>query len=280
MTAKEQFEVNKRIEELVASKGDKRESYTLDELALIGLYGGSGGLADQGAKGKGILYEFYTPKEVAEAMWGLILRYLGDLRKDGICLLEPAIGTGNLIANAPPDTYRIDGFEINPVTSVITSLLFPSQAPTKNKPKGLEVNIYNKSFESLFYSDIERYPITSREPEPVYNVVIGNPPYGTPNSMYQGLGEKKRTGNPTNWNDYFIHRSLDLTVSGGIVCLLVGGEQKSGARLFLERPASTDKGNTKIQIAERAELVDAYRLPIKTFERSECGTEIVVFRKR
>ena len=66
-----QLELNKSIEEYIDAKDSKKSAYSAMDKIHISQYTGSGALIKQGASGKGILYEYYTPDKVIERMWGL-----------------------------------------------------------------------------------------------------------------------------------------------------------------------------------------------------------------
>jgi len=93
------------IEALVRSKAAKGEAFTPEELAFVRKYEGAGGQGAKGATGQGVLYEFYTPEYVCEWMWKLAYRYGFDPKGT---VLEPSVGTGRLLDNAPyPEIYRV-----------------------------------------------------------------------------------------------------------------------------------------------------------------------------
>jgi len=118
--AKNQHQINLEIEEFLKRKKANNESYSEEEKAYINQYEGSGGQAKHGARGVEILYEFYTPSEVCTLMWELA--YVYGFPKTGK-VLEPSMGTGRLIADAP-DKNNVTGFEINPFTAYISQILF------------------------------------------------------------------------------------------------------------------------------------------------------------
>ena len=64
--------------------------------------------------------------------------------------------------------------------------------------------------------------------------------------------------------------------SGGLLIYIIGVEVAAGGKPFLQQGVTENK---KL-IAERAELVDAYRLPNGVFERTDVLTDIVVFKKK
>ena len=68
MKKQNQFQINNEIEELITEHDAQGLSYSNFTKNLISQYSGSGGQGKHGAKGEGILYEFYTPQYVCELM--------------------------------------------------------------------------------------------------------------------------------------------------------------------------------------------------------------------
>jgi adenine-specific DNA methylase len=89
------------------------------------------------------------------------------------------------------------------------------------------------------------------------------------------MGEKDYT-HATNYIEYFITRSLDLLNSGGLLVFIVGAEVASGGVLFLD----SQPNKVKASIAEKADLIDAYRLPNGVFERTDVVSDIIVLKKK
>ena len=89
------------------------------------------------------------------------------------------------------------------------------------------------------------------------------------------MGEDKYT-DADSWVEYFIFRGLDLLQKDGLLIYIVGAEQYNGGTMFLDSPLT----KAKKAIFEKADLIDAYRLPNKVFERTKVSSEIVIFKKR
>lgn len=255
------FELNKAIEELLDSRTDSE--FTAEEKAFLKYYSGYGGLGDFGATGKGLLYEYYTPTAIVEKMWGLAYKY----GFSGGHVLEPSCGTGEFIQFAP-DQSKVVGYEINKYSARIAKILYP------------QATIDVKYFEELFIrnrdsirNNLQFVPNASRMD---YSLIIGNPPYGTFDGIYAGMGEKTYT-KATNYIDYFIRRGLDLLAPGGLLIFIVGAEVAAGGVPFLDQKRS---GACKETIANMATLVDAYRLPNGVFERTDVVTDIIVLKKK
>jgi len=250
-----QFDINKAIEELLAAK-DSSE-LTIEEKNFLTYYSGYGGLEKFGASGKGLLYEYFTPSLIAKKMWALAYKHGFE---EGM-VLEPSCGIGEFIKYAPEQAL-VTGYEINATSAKIAKILYP------------EANIVLEPFEKIFiknnYTIKDKLTGLNR-----YSLVIGNPPYGSMGGLYAGMGEKDYA-KAINYIDYFILRGLDLLKSGGILVYVIGTEVAAGGKPFLQQGITENK---KL-IAQRAELVDAYRLPNGVFERTDVLTDIVVFKKK
>jgi len=258
------FELNRAIEEFIDENKDKQTEWSEDERKFISKYSGYGGLEKFGdftdQELKGLLYEYYTPDEIVKKMWGLAYKY-GYGSSIGSDVVETSAGTGNFFMYAPTDARKV-AYEINPYSIEILKILYP------------DVETNKMPFEKLF---IKRNKSIGGKMNdlPKFSLCIGNPPYGKISSYYFKMGEDKYT-KATSFVEYFISRGLDLLVPGGLLIYVVGAEQYNGGKLFL------DSGITpaKELIHEKAELLDAYRLPANLFERTGVSTEILVFKKR
>jgi type I restriction-modification system DNA methylase subunit len=250
-----QFLVNKAIEELLDMKS--ASDMTVEEKNFLTYYSGYGGLEKFGATGKGLLYEYFTPPLIAKKMWALAYKH----GFEGGLVLEPSCGIGEFIKYAPEQDL-VHGYEINVTSAKIASILYP-KARIKTDP-----------FEKLFIKN--NYTIKGNTKGiDNYSLVIGNPPYGSMAGLYAGMGEKEYA-RANNYIDYFILRGLDLLSSGGLLVYVIGTEVAAGGIPFLQQGITENK---KL-IAERADLVDAYRLPNGVFERTDVLTDIVVFKKK
>lgn len=255
---KNAFDLNKAIEELLDSKKSiGSDNFRVEEKEFLQYYSGYGGLEKFGAEGKGLLYEYFTPALIAQTMWGLSYQH----GFKGGRVLEPAAGIGEFVKYAP-DKNLVTAFEINPYSARIMNILYPT------------THVFVKYFEELFI--VNRNTIKGKTGAlEKYDLVIGNPPYGEFLGKFAGMGEKDYT-RAGNYIDYFIFRGLDLLKTGGLLTFIVGAEVASGGKPFLQQQMNT----CKREIAEKSELVDAYRLPNGVFERTDVLTDIIVLRKK
>ena len=234
--------VNDQVRDIVKKP---MSEITEDDKAILRKYEGAGGREKQGETGKGLLDEYYTPVPIVKEMWNLAKQY-GF--KEGGSVLEPSVGTGRFIEEGPKANYT--GAEIDETSSKIAAVL--------TKDKG--ARIYNMPFEEMF---------VTREGDkkknlPTYDLVIGNPPYGTHRGYYGAIDENKIQ----KYEDYFIKKGLDSLKFDGTLVMVVPSS-------FLK----TGESKAKTRIMETGELVDAIRLPEKTFGTTSIGTDILVFKK-
>lgn len=241
-----QHELNQSIENFVKNKEyDKYVELPNDIKNWLKSYTGAGGLEKQGAKGKGLLSEYYTPKNIVKKMWDLTAQYINT---DGAKVLEPSVGIGRFLESAPDNT-TFDVVEMNPISAKITELLYPN------------ANVEIGEFQKRFIKN--NAPVKNVTPE--YDIVIGNPPYGPYNGIFKGMGEGKGID---RFETYFINRGLDSLKENGIMTFIIPSSFLDGAIT-----------PTKLQIGQKAELLDAYRLPENTFDTTSQGTDIIVLRK-
>lgn len=246
--------LNQEIEAFIHHKDLNRESYSKDEISYIRQYSGSGGKGSQGATGKGILHEYYTPELISENMWKLAHHY----GFGGGTVLEPALGTGNLIADAP-DYSKVVGFEINPVSARIAEIAFPG------------VTVHPGYFETAFLSSprfVKRLPgFSSWLEQYPFDLVISNPPFGKYANFYSSFFRKPSI--PT-FEATFIYYGLQLLRPGGLLVYLIPSN-------FLRN------GNTynvvKAEIGTLATFIDAFRLP-PAVEKTEIPLDILILKRK
>ena len=250
-----QFELNKQIQQFILQKDKNAESYSTADRKFIAQYEGSGGQGSKGATGEGVLYEFFTPDFICELMWKLAYRY-GF--KAGGSVLEPSVGTGNLLKWAPNNS-KCYGFEINPISKRITEILYP------------DAKIYEGYFETAFLQE-PRY--TARLKDKLtwlggypFSLVIGNPPYGKYKNKYSSYFTRPKMH---QIELFFMYQGLQLLKPGGLMVYLTGSN-------FLRNGISYQ--SEKLELEKLADIVDAYRLP-PVFKFSKVPTDIIVFKRK
>ena len=192
---------------------------------------------------RGVLDEYYTDEKLVNAVRNLIKNNFPQ--KQSINVLEPSVGTGNFLHATDNLGLKtnITAFEINETTAKIAKLLHP------------KATINLRSFETEFITDNG----TKKDFTPQYDLVVGNPPYGSHRGLYLGLGEETKL---PRYEDYFVKRSLDV--------------MNEGATLAMVLPSGWLNRQNKLS---GAELSEAYRLPNRAFKAADVGTDIVILRK-
>jgi hypothetical protein len=242
-------EINTKSKEILESKNYSMNAsdYTKEEKDILRQYTGAGWKASEGATGRWLLDEYYTPKDIVQSMWNLATKQTEW--KTWLDVFEPTVWVGRFIENAP-DGQNIYWMELDKTSGTIAKIL--------NHNADIKIG----DFQSLFMDDKWRKVSIQRK----YDVIIGNPPYWPRGGIYKWLWEESSIGKQ---EEYFIKRGIDLLKPDGILTFIV----PSG---FLK----TGSNKTKEAIIKAGwELIDAYRLPEKMFEDTAIGTDILVFKK-
>lgn len=176
----------------------------------------------------------FTPPEVVKAMWSAV----NQMGFAGGRVLEPGMGVGNFFGLCPGELTKISNFhgvEIDGLTGRIARCIYP------------DAEIRIEGFE------------TSRYPDGMFDLVIGNVPFGT-YSAYEERYAKHRL--PVH--DQFIVKSLDLVKPGGIVALV-------SSSFTLDKEGET----ARMLMHKQAYFAGAFRLPKSSFA-AQAGTETTV----
>ncbi|MEU5181135.1 UvrD-helicase domain-containing protein [Streptomyces longwoodensis] len=164
---------------------------------------------------------------------------------DGGSVLEPGSGIGNFIGYAP-DGADMTGVEIDPVTARIAKALYP------------HAEVRHESFGE------------TRAPNGTFDLAIGNVPFGrykVPDLVHNKGGH--------SIHNHFILKSLDLTRGGGLVAVVTSALTMDGHGKRAE--------TARMEMAEKAELVGAIRLPSGAHQRTagtSVMTDLLIFRRR
>jgi N12 class adenine-specific DNA methylase/predicted RNA methylase len=184
----------------------------------------------------------YTPASVVSAIY----QGLSRIGFTGGRVMDPAVGTGHFVG-LMPDAMRerstITAIELDPLTADIGQRLYPS------------ITFINRGFEKVTV------------PTDHFDVVVGNPPYGS-QSLYD---QDHRDLSDFSIHNFFIAKSLDKLRPGGVLAVVV-------SRYFMDAA----NGATREHLAERAHLLGAIRLPNNTFSENaltEVTTDIVFLQK-
>lgn len=224
-------------------ENDPKRIPTPEEKLILSRYTGKGGnLEVEGVKGS--QYEYYTPFPVANAMWDL----MKDLGFDGGAVLDPCAGTGIFSAGRPENTV-MQSVELDEVSGTINAMVNNQQ----------DHNVIISPFEA----------IAAKTADNSYDAVITNVPFGSKEA--RGDNARLDIYADDDLDTYFVKRSIDKLKHGKLGVFLASTKLMTGAssRKFRQ------------QIALKAELIGAYRLPNKVFHPTgaDVVTDIIVFRK-
>lgn len=219
---------------------------TESDKQILSQYVGAGGTDEDSSSNSGVLYEFYTPRNVISKVWQLVDKY--NPRQDKT-VIEPSSGIGRF---AEGRSEKFTMFELEEDSARIAHILHPDAEIVQ----GAFQEHFMKQKQGRFTKNFEQY-----------DVAVGNPPYGAYTGKYKGLGEGKDF---KRYESYFMARTLDTVKDSGIMAMVVPSGFLDGGSAY---------GRDLEKIAGKAELLEAWRLPNGTFESTDVGTDIVVFRK-
>lgn len=260
---------NQRVHELIDEKGPNPAAYSPDEIELLRAYNGSGQRFDVAGSDPAGLYEFYTPVWLGSRMWELAYHYGFD-RSTGK-VLEPSAGNGAILGagNAAELGDRLTAMEINPYTNAILRIFFPDAV----------VYEHTMPFETLFLEPRRnRYNkrLTGKltwEPSYPFDLVIGNPPYGKhygEKAYYFRKGKNGFKGIQVEY--FFLEYGMKLLKPGGLLIFLTSTS--------LLRTAVNYQRFKAESLIHLGELIDCYRAPSHTYERTQSPAEIEVWRRK
>jgi len=212
------------------------------------------------------LDEFFTPKWTAEIMFDLAIKH-GFM---GGSVLEPSFGHGVFFDVAIENSNKtkigikednLYGFEIYKPNFDLVKKKYP------------KANLYDHNFEYQFIKQDIFFRKNNIQKSSMFNsksfdLVIGNPPYGTHKSPHAFYFDKKMQ---VRYEGFFIWLALQKVKQGGLVIFIINSLWLQNGNLY---------NYQKEQIGKIGELIDAYRLPNKTFKDTDIATDIVVFRKK
>jgi N12 class adenine-specific DNA methylase len=172
-----------------------------------------------------------------------ISRHLGF---NGGKILEPAAGIGHFMGLLPEDMSKSSFFVVEKdiISGLITKYLYPD---SKVRVNGFEnVKLPNNYFDMA-----------------ISNVPFGNIPITDSEYASSATGQI---------HNYFFAKSLDKVKEGGLVIFVTS----TGTM-------DTSRGDFREYIADRADLIGAFRLPSDTFKENagtEVTTDLIILRKR
>jgi N-6 DNA Methylase/Helicase conserved C-terminal domain len=211
-------------------------------------YSGTGGNL-VGADGLlGSDYEYYTPKPIAEGIWGL----LGELGFKGGKTLDPCAGVGVFGATSP-DNVAMETIELDPTSGRINQLVNggPSYSATISP------------FEA----------VASKTADEQFDAVVSNIPFSKEKSARGTNYELDPKYQNETIEAYFILRSLEKLKPGGLAAFIVP------PRMVSAKGGRDEK--LRIALSYMAEFMGAYRLPNSVFGTASADTitDVIVLRK-
>lgn len=248
----------KQIEEFIHEKDSKNKTYSKADIDFIAQYPGKGGSKESDV---GILHQFYTPDWICSIMYQLALFH----GYDGGTILDPSMGTGNIIAPFP-DKSMITGFEPDDISHRIASLRFPKATIYKNY---LET-AFLQPLSSDIYGALMKKQTTWLQGFP-FSLVITNPPYGQYHNFYSG--RMKGLMNKVKFAQMeiaFILFGLKLLKQGGLLIYIT-------AQNFMRNGNKYEP--MKLELSKYADLLDAYRLP-PVFDKTKVCPDILIFKRK
>lgn len=243
---------------LLKSLEESGKKPTKEQQAILARYKGWGGLKNAFSDyyNQRQLKELLTDEEFANARASIlnahytstkvisgIYKGLARLGFKGGNVLEPSMGVGNFFG------------------------VMPGSIAGKTNLYGVEMDSLTGRIAKMLYPDaaIEISPFQDvKYPEGSFDAIVGNVPFSEITFPYKG-------GKYT-LHDYFFLKSLDTLKEGGVAMLLTS-------------TGTLDKLNVKArhEIAKRANLVAAFRLPNNAFETNagtSVTTDLIVLQKR
>lgn len=160
-------------------------------------------------------------------------------------VLEPAMGIGNFYGNLPSnlENSKLYGIELDSLSGRIARKLYPNADIEVN---GYADTRYQDNFFDLAISNI-----------PFGNIPIYDSKYKHTNFLI---------------HDYYFQKTLDKVRAGGIIA-------------FITSTGTMDKNDFRVRkyIAERADLIGAFRLPNDTFKNianTKASTDVIFLKKK
>lgn len=191
------------------------------------------------------LDSFYTSESVVRAIYDS-LEHMGLNASNVKNVLEPSCGIGNFIGLRPESWKNVNftAIEQDSITARIAQKLHPTQ------------RVINSGFQDV------------KIRENHYDLVIGNPPFGSQKLHDSRYPEESKH----SIHNYFIMKGLRAVRPGGVMAFVV-------SRYFMDQ---VDDGARK-QISDSANFLGAVRLPTEAFRENantEVTTDIVFFQKK
>ena len=234
-------------------EGSPSKALTEEQQIILGSFTGFGGIAnrletDEEAKGLLNAYEIELTRESSLTAYytpELIVEHTWNmLEKGGYSggrVLEPSAGTGAFIKGRPKELDHNQHFTAVEIEPISAQIMRKTLPSTR---------VFNSGFEQVRFA------------EKAYDLVIGNVPFGEYSLYDQNYASR-------SIHNYFIDKSIDLLDIDGVLVIATS-------------TSTLDAKNKEFRtdIAKRADLLAAIRLPNKVFSGTTASVDFLVFKKR
>ncbi len=214
---------------------------------------------------------YYTPPHVVSSMVKQISEKLFNKESEFMHILEPSCGNGQVISalyEAFPNA-RIVGVELDLITSRIAEKMFPDE----------RVRIINGNFKEVCKTcgDVV-FQETQIRKTLKFDLVIGNPPYGTDFKPHPNNFDG---GNSSNWEEFFINASANILNNGGIISFVVPNSCMDKT-YYSEKNENYRAKFKDYLMLNNVEFKTGVRLPTSTFKTTgtNVGTDIIMLQKK
>lgn len=184
----------------------------------------------------------WTPPKVAADVWTAVTAFAATTGSEVRSVLEPSCGIGEFLAPAP-QTVKMTGIEIDPVTADIARLLLPA------------AHVHTGSFASV------------NLPKAHFDLSVGNLPFGL-----EILTDQEYNSDRLPVAEHFLLKATRLVRPGGLLALIVPH------RLLDSRDAKVRE-----RVAELASLVTVVRFPSHRSchsDRPGVVADLLILRRR
>lgn len=161
-------------------------------------------------------------------------------------VLEPALGTGNMVRPYLSQGIEVTGVEMNFISAQISRLLYPSMEVVHSK-----------------YEDFH--------PENNFDLIISNVPFSKTTVFdKQWIREPEKDKFTKTLHGYYFVKSLDVMAEGGVLAFIA----PTG---IMDSP---DHKTLRSYLMQHMDFITAVRLPNNTFENTEVTSDIIILQKR
>lgn len=254
-TLNDKLDRNIKAIKIIKQLEEESRNASKEEQEILARYEGWGSLslAFQDSKKRKLLKDLLTEEEFSEVKSSVLTSYytpanvisfiyhvLNKMRVDGkLNILEPSMGTGHFYQLLPDSMKESQLYGVE-LESMSGKIAKQLYPKAKIQITGLEDAVLQDNF---------------------FDLIIGNVPFGNYSCSDTTYGN-------LSIHDYFFMKALDLVRPGGIIAMITTRE-------------TMDKKNQKLreQLAKKATLIAAYRLPYTVFENTSVTTDILFFQK-